>query len=146
MKQVKILQIVLISPDVSLPKAANPGDAGLDLRANEDWTLLPGERRVIGTGLRVAIPEGYAGLILPRSGLASKHGLTVANSPGLIDSGYRGEVGIALINHGPSSMNVMKGDRIAQLLVVPFAEVEPMEVEALDESERGEGGFGSTGV
>ncbi len=108
---------------------------------------MPGERRIVGTGLAVAIPPGYAGLVLPRSGLASKKGLTLANSPGLIDPGYRGEVRLALVNLDREEVvEVKKGERVAQLVLVPVAGLELKEVEELPPSERGEGGFGSTGV
>jgi dUTP pyrophosphatase len=136
-----------LDPAVALPRPAHNGDAGLDLTANEDVVVAPGERALIGTGLAVAIPEGHAGLVLPRSGLASRHGLTLANAPGLIDAGYRGEITIAVVNlDRGEKVEIRRGDRIAQLLVVPFAQVEPVDVAALPPSARGEGGFGSTGV
>jgi dUTP pyrophosphatase len=107
---------------------------------------MPGERALIPTGIAVAIPDGHAGLVLPRSGLASRQGLTLANAPGLIDSGYRGEVTIAVVNLDPQQpVEIRRGDRIAQLLLVPFAEAEPAEVDQLPASDRGAGGFGSTG-
>jgi dUTP pyrophosphatase len=131
----------------TLPGYAKPGDAGLDLTSVVDVVVEPGERAMIQTGLAVAIPEGFAGLVLPRSGLASKQGLTLANAPGLIDSGYRGEVTCAVVNlDREAPVEVRRGDRIAQLLVVPAHVVEPRWAEALPESERGEGGFGSTGI
>jgi dUTP pyrophosphatase len=136
-----------LDPSVQLPRRARHGDAGLDLAANEDVTVGPGDRAMVGTGLAVAIPPGHAGLVLPRSGLASRQGLTLANAPGLIDAGYRGEITIALVNLDPrEKVEVRRGDRIAQLLVVPFADAEPVEVAELPETTRGEGGFGSTGV
>jgi dUTP pyrophosphatase len=136
-----------LDPSVPLPRRAREGDAGLDLAANAEAKIGPGERAMIPTGLAVAIPEGHAGLVLPRSGLASKQGLTLANAPGLIDSGYRGEVTIAVVNLDPiESVVIARGDRVAQLLVVPFAPVEPVEVEELPPTERGTGGFGSSGV
>lgn len=136
-----------LDPSVELPRRARPGDAGLDLAANAQAKVGPGERAMIPTGLAVAIPHGHAGLVLPRSGLASRRGLTLANAPGLIDSGYRGEVTIAVVNLDPAQPVVVeRGDRIAQLLVVPYAEVEPVEVDELPASERGEGGFGSSGT
>ena len=136
-----------LDPDVPLPSYAHDGDAGLDLAAWEDAEVKPGERALIPTGLAVAIPEGHAGLVLPRSGLASRQGLTLANAPGLIDAGYRGEVTIAVVNLDPDEpVTIRRGDRIAQLLVVPFAAVEPVAVEELPETGRGEGGFGSSGV
>ncbi len=129
-----------------LPAAAHPGDAGLDLRSVEEALLAPGERRLLRTGLRVAIPPGHADLVVPRSGLALRHGVTVLNAPGLIDSPYRGELGVVLWNtdaHRP--YRIAAGDRIAQLVVVRVADVAPLAVSALEASERGEGGFGSSG-
>lgn len=130
----------------SLPSRARDGDAGLDLAANADVVVEPGQRAMVPTGLAVAIPAGHAGLVLPRSGLASRHGLTLANAPGLIDAGYRGEVTVAVVNLDPKeAFEIHRGDRIAQLVVVPFAEVRAVEVPDLPESARGTGGFGSTG-
>lgn len=130
-----------------LPTYAHPGDAALDLSANADVEVGPGERAMVPIGLAVAIPEGHAGLVLPRSGLASKQGLTLANAPGLIDSGYRGEVTCAVVNLDRSrSVSIRKGDRIAQLLIVPVPAVAPEWADELPTSERGEGGFGSTGT
>ena len=130
----------------ALPTAHHPGDAGLDLRANAEVEVLPGERAMIPTGLAVAIPAGHAGLVLPRSGLASKQGLTLANAPGLIDAGYRGEVVVAAVNLDRSeAVKIVRGDRIAQLVVVALPGVEPVWAEELPDSTRGEGGFGSTG-
>ena len=135
-----------LDPDAELPGAQHPGDAGLDLRSTIDVEVGPGERAMISTGVAVAIPQGHAGLVLPRSGLASKQGLTLANAPGLIDAGYRGEVICAVVNLGRSeAVHIAKGDRIAQLVIVPVPEVVPRWVEALPDSSRGEGGFGSTG-
>jgi dUTP pyrophosphatase len=129
-----------------LPSAQHPGDAGLDLRAAADAVVGPGERVLIPTGVAVAIPEGHAGLVLPRSGLASKHGLTLANAPGLIDAGYRGEVTCAVVNLDPAEkVEIRAGDRIAQLVIVALPQVIPGWVEDLPDSSRGEGGFGSTG-
>jgi dUTP pyrophosphatase len=136
-----------LDPEVALPRRARDGDAGLDLAANADLVVGPGERAMVPTGLAVAVPEGHAGLVLPRSGLASRRGLTLANAPGLIDSGYRGEITIAVVNLDPAEkVEIRRGDRIAQLVVVPMALVEPVEVQDLPSSHRGEGGFGSTGV
>jgi dUTP pyrophosphatase len=136
-----------LDSSVSLPVRAREGDAGLDLAANIDVTVEPGERAMVPTGLAVAIPPGHAGLVLPRSGLASRHGLTLANAPGLIDAGYRGEVTVAVVNLDPKEpFEIRRGDRIAQLVVVPFAEVDPIEVPDLPQSARGTGGFGSTGT
>jgi dUTP pyrophosphatase len=136
-----------LDPDVALPRRARDGDAGLDLQANDTVKVGPGERAMVPTGLAVAIPAGHAGLVLPRSGLASRQGLTLANSPGLIDEGYRGEIIVAVINLDPDqAVEIRKRDRIAQLLVVPFAEVTAAEVTELPPSSRGEGGFGSSGL
>lgn len=129
-----------------LPTRAHAGDAGLDLYSCEAAHIGPGERWSIGTGIAVEVPEGHAGLVLPRSGLARDHGISLPNSPGLIDSGYRGEVRVLLLNTDPAeTFKVKAGDRIAQLVVVPIALAEPVEVEALGESARGDGGFGSSG-
>ena len=129
-----------------LPTRAHDGDAGLDLYACEAAHIGPGERWGVGTGVAVEIPEGHAGLVLPRSGLAREHGIALVNSPGLIDSGYRGELRVLLLNTDPAdTFKVAPGDRIAQLVIVPIALAEPVEVEALAESARGDGGFGSSG-
>jgi dUTP pyrophosphatase len=128
------------------PTRAHDGDAGFDLYAVEAATLGPGERASVGTGIAVAIPEGWAGLVLPRSGLAARHGITIPNAPGLIDSGYRGEVRVLLLNADPNEpFEVAVGDRIAQLLLVRHEAPEVLEVESLDETVRGAGGFGSSG-
>jgi dUTP pyrophosphatase len=135
-----------LHPDAALPERAHPGDAGFDLRSIEDVEVGPGERAMIGTGVAVAIPDGHAGLVLPRSGLASKHGLTLANAPGLIDSGYRGELICSVVNLDPhESVKIARGERIAQLVVVEVPERRPGWVDELPPSSRGEGGFGSTG-
>ena len=135
-----------LDPGVPLPARAHPGDAGLDLRSAVDVEVGPGERAMIPTGLAVAIPDGHAGLVLPRSGLASKHGLTMANAPGLIDAGYRGELVCAVVNlDREQAVKVSRGDRIAQLVIVAVPAFEPMWAEELPASSRGEGGFGSTG-
>jgi dUTP pyrophosphatase len=141
------LRFQLLSEAARLPTAANPGDAGLDLHAAEDATLGPsGGRGSVGTGLAVEIPPGHAGLVLPRSGLAAKHGIALVNAPGLIDSGYRGEIRVLLLNTDPGEpFEISVGDRIAQLLVIPYVETASLEVDELSASERGEGGFGSSG-
>lgn len=132
--------------DAQLPAARHPGDAGLDLCAVADVEVAPGERTMVPTGLAVAIPEGHAGLVLPRSGLASRSGLTLANAPGLIDAGYRGEVICALVNlDREAPVHIAKGDRVAQLVVVAIPEVKPTWAERLSDTARGPGGFGSTG-
>ena len=136
-----------LDPSVDLPQYAYAGDAGLDLRSSEDVTLQPFERRLIATGLAIAIPEGYAGFVQPRSGLALKEGLSMANTPGLIDAHYRGELKICAINLDPQKPIVIhKGDRIAQLVIQQVPVVSLVEVEELDETDRGTGGFGSSGV
>ncbi len=135
-----------LDPDARLPERAHPGDAGLDLRSLIDVEVKPGERALVPTGLAVAIPEGHAGLVLPRSGLASRHGLTMANAPGLIDAGYRGEVICAVVNlDREEAVLIRRGDRIAQLVIVALPQVEPVFVDELPQTSRGEGGFGSTG-
>jgi dUTP pyrophosphatase len=132
--------------EATLPTRAHEGDAGLDLYAAEPAHLGPGERWSVGTGLAVEIPPGHAGLVLPRSGLAREHGIGVVNGPGLIDSGYRGEIRVLLLNTDPAEVFRLEArDRIAQLLVVPIAAAEPVEAAELAESARGEGGFGSSG-
>jgi dUTP pyrophosphatase len=136
-----------LDPEMPLPARAHPRDAGLDLRSAVDLEVGPGKRAMVSTGLAVAIPEGFAGLVLPRSGLASKHGLTMANAPGLIDAGYRGEVVCAVVNlDRDRPVRISRGDRIAQLVVVAVPELAPVFVEDLPPSTRGEGGFGSTGT
>ena len=136
-----------LDPGAELPAQAHPGDAGLDLCSTIDVEILPGERAMVPTGLSVAIPDGHAGLVLPRSGLASRQGLTLANAPGLIDSGYRGEVTCALVNlDRDQAVKIRRGDRIAQLVVVALPQILPSWVDDLPPSSRGEGGFGSTGA
>ena len=136
-----------LDPDAVLPERAHPGDAGFDLSSIEDVEVGPGERAMMGTGVAVAIPDGHAALVLPRSGLASNHGLTLANAPGLIDSGYRGEVICSVVNLDlHESVKIARGDRIAQLVVVEVPELRPGWVDELPPSSRGEGGFGSTGT
>ena len=141
------LQIKRLDPDLPLPKYAKPGDAGCDLLAAEDVTLEPGGgRALVATGIAIAIPEGYAGFIQPRSGLAAKNGITCLNTPGLIDSGYRGELKVLLVNTDPNdSFNVVRGERIAQLVIQRVETAEFEELDVLPTTKRGEGGFGSTG-
>lgn len=146
MESLKI-QITALQEGVTIPAYAYPGDAGMDLRATEAVTLAPFERALVSTGLAIAIPEGYAGFVQPRSGLAIKQGVSVLNTPGLIDSHYRGELKVALINlDAHNTFEVQPGDRIAQLVIQKVANVEWEVVDALDETERGAGGFGSSGV
>jgi dUTP pyrophosphatase len=140
------LRVRLLLPGAELPTRAHEGDAGLDLRAAEPATIGPGERAAIGTGIAVEIPAGHAGLVLPRSGLALKHGIALVNAPGLIDSGYRGELRVLLLNTDREhEFELERGDRIAQLLIVPFAAAAPVDVAELSETDRGLGGFGSSG-
>lgn len=141
------LPVLRLDPDLPLPAYARDGDAGVDLVAREDVTLPPdGGRALVATGIAIALPEGYAGFVQPRSGLAFKHGVTILNTPGLIDSGYRGELKVCLINHDPTEpFEVTRGERIAQLVVQAVEQVDFIEVDALDESERGDKGFGSSG-
>ncbi|MDE0872641.1 MAG: dUTP diphosphatase [Acidimicrobiales bacterium] len=136
-----------LDSDLALPSYAKPGDAGADLIANEDVTLAPGGgRALIGTGIAIAIPRGYAGFVQPRSGLALRHGVTCLNTPGLIDSGYRDELKVLLINTDSSEpYEVRRGDRIAQLVIKSVEEVVWEEADELDETERGQGGFGHSG-
>jgi dUTP pyrophosphatase len=131
--------------DLPLPSYATTGAAGLDLRAAEALTLKPGARALVATGFALALPEHYEGQVRPRSGLAVTHGVTVLNAPGTIDSDYRGEIKVPLINHGVEDFVIMRGDRIAQMVVAPVAQVELIETDSLDETPRGAGGFGSSG-
>jgi dUTP diphosphatase len=139
------LPVRKVRPDAVLPTRAYDGDAGLDLSAAEGVVLAPGQRAVVGTGLAVAVPEGHAGFVQPRSGLAAKHGITIVNAPGLVDSGYRGEVKVVLLNTGDQPFAVEPGMRIAQFVVLPVAAVELVEVADLPDTERGERGYGSSG-
>jgi len=136
-----------LDPTVELPSYAYEGDAGLDLRASEDVTLQPFERRLISTGLAIAIPEGYAGFVQPRSGMALKRGLSMANTPGLIDAHYRGELKVVAINLDPKeAIHIERGERIAQLVIQQVPVVDLEEVDELDDTDRGAGGFGSSGA
>ena len=139
------LPVVRLRSEATLPSRAYPGDAGLDLSACERVELAPGERAAVPTGIAVAVPQGYAGFVQPRSGLAARNGIAVVNSPGLIDSGYRGEIRVVLLNTDPSETFVAEpGERIAQLVVLRVPDVEPVEVAELPGSERGARGFGSS--
>jgi dUTP pyrophosphatase len=143
---VEELSFIRLSEQATLPTRAHDSDAGLDLYAAEGARISPGGRVSVGTGLAVAIPEGLAGLVLPRSGLALKHGVTLVNSPGLIDPGYRGEVRVLLHNTDlTSEFRLAAGDRVAQLILVPIAHASPLESDELDSTVRGAGGFGSSG-
>ena len=141
------LNVQLLSDNAVLPENAYAGDAGIDLRATEAMVLRPFERALIPTGLAMAIPEGYAGFVLPRSGSAIKQGLSLVNSPGLIDSGYRGEIKCIAINLDPQNdISIQVGDRVAQLVVMKVENLQLMQVDELDVTQRGEGGFGSSGT
>jgi dUTP pyrophosphatase len=140
------LRIRRLSPDAVVPSAAHPGDAGLDLHAAATLTIAPGAWATVPTGIVIELPPGTEAQVRPRSGLAHRHGVTVLNAPGTIDEGYRGEVGVILVNHGPAPFEVTPGARIAQLVVQRRLEIQVVEVEALSETARGAGGFGSTGL
>ena len=139
------LAVQLLHPAATPPERTRPGDTGLDLRAVEPFTLEPGERALVPTGVAIALPPNHAGLVTPRSGLAIKHGISVVNGPGLVDPNYRGELKVVLINLGHERFEGRAGDRIAQLLVVPFAAPPVLVVDELDDTERGAAGFGSSG-
>ena len=135
-----------LDADLPPPSYAHPGDAGADLHAAEDVELLPGERAVVGTGLAIALPDGYAAFVHPRSGLASRHGVTLVNAPGTVDAGYRGEIKVTLINtDAKNAVRLRRGDRIAQLVIQKVEKAVFHEVDRLPGSARGAGGFGSTG-
>lgn len=141
------LKVQFVREGIPVPSYAHPGDAGLDLYAAEEVTLKPFERALVPTGIKIAIPEGYAGFVQPKSGLALKHGLSIVNTPGLIDAGYRGEVGVILINLDPAeTITIAKGQKIAQLVIQRVENVTVSVVDELDDTTRGEGGFGSTGI
>lgn len=141
------LAVTRLRPDAVLPSRVHEGDAGLDLTTCERVQLAPGERAVVPTGLAIALPDGYAGFVQPRSGLATRHGVTIVNAPGLIDSGYRGELRVVLLNTDRERTFVAEpGDRIAQLVILAVPGVQPVEVEELPASARGTAGFGSTGA
>lgn len=145
MSDVEIL-IQRLDDGLPLPERAHPGDAGFDLRSTVDLVLAPGERGLVPTGIAVAIPLGYAGLVQPRSGLATRHGVSIVNTPGLIDSGYRGEIKVITINLDPKEpFEIHRGDKIAQIVFYPVPETKLREVDELPSSERGAGGFGSSG-
>ena len=140
------LKFKRIHPDAILPAYAHPSDAGMDVRSVEDLTIPAGERALVHTGLVMLLPPMYEAQVRPRSGLALKSGITVLNTPGTIDSGYRGEIGVILMNHSKAAFNVRKGDKIAQLVIAPVTQPEVVETDTIDDTDRGEGGFGSTGV
>lgn len=140
------IPVRILDPDLELPRYASTGDAGLDLIAGENVSLGPGQREAVPTGIAVAIPQGYAGFVHARSGRSLKEGLALANAPGLIDSGYRGEIKVIVVNLDPSSsIDIRRGDKIAQLVIQAVEQVELEAVDELPETDRGEGGFGSTG-
>ena len=146
MQQVTV-PVKRLDPTLDMPAYAYPGDAGLDLKAAEDAVLAPFERLCVSCGISLAIPEGYAGFVLPRSGLAAKHGISIVNAPGLIDSNYRGEIKAILVNLDPDNpFEIEHGDRIAQLVIMPVPIVTLVEKNELDETDRGAGGFGSSGI
>jgi dUTP pyrophosphatase len=139
------VDVPIIASDV--PTYAHPGDAGADLVAAESVRLEPGQRALVGTGVRIALPEGYAAFVVPRSGLAAKHGITVVNSPGTVDAGYRGEIKVTLLNtDAANAYDIAVGDRLAQLIVMPVPRARFIPVDTLPDSVRGDGGFGSTGT
>lgn len=140
------LRFKKIHPDAVLPAYAHQSDAGMDLRSVADIVIAPGKRALVPTGLVMLLPPGYEAQVRPRSGLALKHGVTVLNTPGTIDAGYRGEVGVILANFGDADFTVNKGDKIAQAVIAPVTQPEIVETDAIDETDRGAGGFGSTGV
>lgn len=140
------IRIRRLDPELPLPSYAHPGDAGADLHAREDVVLAPGERRLVPTGIALALPEGYVALVHPRSGLAHRSGLSIVNAPGTIDAGYRGEVQVCLVNLDPATpIELRRGDRIAQLVIQRFESATFVEVDDLPDSSRGAGGHGSTG-
>ncbi|TCP32115.1 dUTP pyrophosphatase [Scopulibacillus darangshiensis] len=139
------LKVRLIHDDAHMPYQAHEGDAGLDLYSIEETTIQPGDSALISTGIQIELPKGTEAQVRPRSGLALKHSVTVLNSPGTIDEGYRGEIKVILINHGKSEFKIVKQMRIAQMVVAPVANVTMTQIEELTPSERGEGGFGSSG-
>jgi dUTP pyrophosphatase len=135
-----------LDPELPIPAYSHPGDAGADLVATSDVTLKPGERALVGTGIAIALQDGYAAFVHPRSGLAAKHGVSLVNAPGTVDAGYRGEIKVCLINHDTSAeVTLKRGDRIAQLIIQRVEKARFVEVETLPGSARGEGGHGSTG-
>ena len=138
--------VTRLDPELPLPSYAHPGDAGADLRTTVDVVLAPGERALVPTGIALALPEGYVGLVHPRSGLAARHGLSIVNTPGTVDAGYRGEVKVLLVNLDPHEpVELRRGDRVAQLVVQRVEQAAFVEVDALPDSSRGTGGYGSTG-
>lgn len=141
------LLVQRLDPELELPSYSHPGDAGADLMSREDLTLAPGARATVPTGIAIALPEGYAAFVHPRSGLAARHGVTIVNAPGTVDAGYRGEIKVTLLNTDTTqAVDIHRGDRIAQLVIQRVERAELVEVERLPGSDRGTGGFGSTGL
>ncbi len=140
------LQVQRVVEDVKVPSYAHEGDAGMDLYAAEEYVLKPGERKLINTGIKIALPVGYEAQIRPKSGLALKHGISIVNTPGTVDSGYRGLVGVIAINHGSEDFKIEKNQKIAQMIINKVETAEVEEVPDLNDTSRGEGGFGSTGL
>jgi dUTP pyrophosphatase len=143
--KLKVRRVGSRGPPLPLPRYETAGAAGLDLRADEPFSLAPGERRLVPTGLAVEVPPGHEGSVRPRSGLAVKHGIGMVNAPGTVDSDYRGELSVILVNHGQAPVSFARGDRIAQLVIAPVVQAELELVEDLSDTDRGHGGFGSTG-
>ena len=140
------IQVQRLDADLALPSYAHPGDAGADLLTSVDITLAPGERALVPTGVAIALPDGFVALVHPRSGLAARHGLSIVNTPGTVDAGYRGEIKVLLINHDPvEPIELRRGDRVAQLVIQRFERARFVEVDELPDSSRGAGGYGSTG-
>ncbi|NLA83691.1 MAG: dUTP diphosphatase [Clostridiales bacterium] len=140
------LKVMRIHPNAILPEYAHPGDAGLDLFSIEEAVLSPGDSKLIRTGIKIELPKGTEAQIRPRGGLALKHQITILSTPGSVDEGYRGEIGVIIINHGKADFQVKKGMKIAQMVIKPVLHVEIEEVSRLTNSQRGEGGFGSSGI
>ncbi|MFT4297966.1 MAG: dUTP diphosphatase [Candidatus Woesearchaeota archaeon] len=140
------VKITKIKENAIIPKYAKPGDAGVDLCSTENYNLKPGERCLVSTGIKIALPDGYEAQVRPRSGLALKNGISIVNTPGTIDSCYRGELGVIVINHGQEEFKIEQGMRIAQMIINKVEQAEFQEVEELDKTERGEGGFGHSGT
>jgi dUTP pyrophosphatase len=139
------IEMIDSDPEFKAPRRAHPHDGAVDLSSREDFVLEPGERRIVPTGVKVAVPVGYGGFVVPRSGLAAKHGISVVNAPGLVDAGYRGEVKVILVNLGQEPVEFLRGERIAQLAFIPVLTWDLVVVDELDETARGDGGFGSSG-
>ncbi|MDY0095592.1 MAG: dUTP diphosphatase [Candidatus Vecturithrix sp.] len=140
------VRVVKIHEDALLPHYAHPGDSGMDVYSIEEVSIAPGETRLVHTGLKIAVPGHYEAQLRPKSGLALQHGITLLNTPGTVDSGYRGEVCVIVINHGREAYHIQKHGKIAQLVICPVIRANIVEVEQLDETARGDGGFGSTGL